>query len=89
MAGTTVEPVAPCQIWTTGRVPVYELAARIRSPPCGAVFETPGLWQENAPFTDVAQRYGTPDMIAPPANRSGQVASITAANAAPAENPTM
>src|SRR5262245_53735199 len=87
-AGTTLASLAPCQPWTRGRAPPYAYAARTRSPHCAAVFVTPGLWQLNAPETVVAQRYGRPLMIDAPAKRSGCVASITDANAPPAENPT-
>src|SRR5690242_4733395 len=89
-AGTTVVSLVPSQICTRGHGPAYPVcAARTRSPHSAAVFVTPGLWHEYAPLTLVAQRYVMPSMIAPPAKRSGHVASITVVNAAPAENPMM
>ena len=78
----------PCHSCTRGNGPVNELsAARTRSPHAAAVFVVPGLWHGSALDTSVAHSYGRPSMIAPAANRSGHVASITAVNAAPAENP--
>src|SRR5262245_38054242 len=88
--GTTVLSDEPCHSWIFGHGPVKPLSPiRARSPHCCAVFDVPGLWQEYAPATDVAQRYGSPELIDTAANRSGHVARITAANAPPAEKPAM
>src|SRR6266540_3288379 len=63
------------------------VAARTLSPHCFGVRSTPGFWQLKACMSEVAQRYGSPATIAPPANTSGYDASMTAAIAPPADRP--
>src|SRR5947199_78892 len=92
LSGETYGSLEPWKSSTRGRWLVKPGSAmRTASPHCCAVFLSSGCepicMQFIAPWTLVAQSYAMPDMIAPPLNLSGHVASITDTNAPPAENP--
>src|SRR5215471_4253743 len=81
--GLTVGSALPCQTESLGQGPWYLDAARTRSPRARADVKRSLNMASNASFTDAAHPYGRPAMIAPPANVSGYVASITDVMAPP------
>ncbi len=85
----TVVSSAPCQIEILGQGPLCVEAARTRSPHSAGVFSGALRILSSASRTPEAAPKGRPAMMAPPANSSGYVASITAVMAPPAERPVM
>ena len=87
--GRTTKSPSPCQIETIGHGPVQVEDARTLSPHCAGVRLLPGFMQLKAALWLVAQRCGSPAMMAPPANTSGYAASMVDVIPPPADSPVM
>src|SRR3984957_8697286 len=85
--GLTVRSALPCETDIFDHGPLCCEALRTRSPNTSAEWDGGRNMSRKASFMLVARPNGRPAMIAPPANASGYVASITEVIAPPAERP--